>query len=1093
MWRSYKVKRRYVGFIVGMLFLFCPVHAQTIIPVGSAETYKTIATAYAACTNASTNYILELRTTYTNNEAKPIVLGSNTALSITIRPQSGVASLTLGLVSGTETSIFSFTGGDNVTIDGRAGGSGAGVLTIENTQNAASRYAIQFTGGSTGNTIKYCTIKGSNTSSTAASTAPGIILFGSGTNSGNTIDNCTIQQSGTNYPAVCINSYDATNNNQIAVSNCNLVNFTYYGVWANGSNNNSWTISGNSFYSDRVQSGWTNAVYMIHLSDGTGYSITGNYFGGRAALCGGSAYTLSTSSSLFPIYIADCDAGTITISGNYIQNIALTSTLAGNQWAPFYIAAGSANFTIGSSGAGNTIGATSGTGNIVCTDNAVNTSSVAQYVAGSILSTGTSTIQYNSIGAVILNGSNVNTGKKVYGIFLDKGTLTFSNNTMGNTTNNNIYLNPNSGAIIYLVNIASTCTGITTVSNNSFRNIQNNAVAGDFAVIYGLNQLTCNANTFSGISSASSYTPDQAIISFKVAEALVITNSIFKAITFTHANSQANIVYVDNTSATVNFSNNTIGEAGVTNDITFSGNDLNRAVYFDDCGDITCSNNIVQNLYCNSTGTASRLIAFYTDSNSDGTNTYSDNTINNLTCDGTGTAAFNGNYYLIAGFYLSGDGTNTFTHNTISNLAGTTTSSTADLWVIGMVFPTPSGNITVEKNRITGLTHKGTIGTTAVKIVGIRTTADGNTNYYNNVIILDNGSNTNYMPIEGFFIVPTSGTGTHNFYHNTVKIAGTTSGTAIRNAWYTTATTGTYNLRNNIFQTISTGGTGARYAIQKTTAGITWTETNNYLEASTIGNWNGTSKTALSDWQGVSGTNDKTGSITIAPVGTVPAATTSDVKNTGFDADALVATDIDGVSRHPSTPFMGAYEGVSALPVELLEFKAVASSQSVLLNWITLSEKNNDYFTIERSADGKTFLPVSTKKGAGNSCKLLSYEDRDDSPLNGTSYYRLKQTDFNSAVSISPIVSVSFSSLNNVAVFPNPALDQIHLLFSSSIKDDYEVKIFNTKGILVKTVKETAVEGNNSLSIDLSVLSKGLYFISLSGSFGILKTQLIKK
>lgn len=1083
------------GFIILLILSITGRYkAQTTLLIGSGETYTTISGAYAACTNGAINYIIEIRSTYTNTEAKPITLGANTALSITIRPQAGVSAFTLGVVSGTETAIFSFTGGDNITIDGRAGGAGASILTIENTQTAASKYAIQFSGGSTANTIKYCTIKGSNSISTANSTASGVIMFGAGTNSNNTIDNCTVQQSGSNYPAVCINSYDVTNNNQISITNCNLVNFTYYGIWANGVNNDNWTITGNSFYADYAQSGRTNVTYMIHIADGTGYTITGNYFGGRAALCGGLAYTLTTSSSLIPIYVADCDAGAITISGNYIQNIALTSTFAGNQWAPFYIAAGAANFTIGSSGNGNTIGATSGTANIVCTDNAVNTALAIQYFAGAILSTGTSTIAYNTVGGVTFNGSNTNAGKRKYGIYLDRGTLTFSNNTIGNTTGNNMILSPVTGAITYYIYVLGTCLGTTTVSDNTIQNLQNNAASGDFKALIALNQLTCNGNTFSGISSASSFAVYQSIISFEVAEAVVITSNVIKAVTFSHASSGIAIVYINNGTATVNCSTNIIGEYGTANDITLAGNNLHRGVYFDACGAITFNLNEVQNINVTSTGTNSRIIGVYAGSSCDGTNTFTNNQIDNFTCAGTGTYLIHSNYYIVEGFYLSGDGTNTYRSNTITDLAATTTSATADLWVIGIQFLGASGTITVEKNRITGLTHRGTIGTIAVKIAGVRSTADGNTNFYNNVIILDNGTNTNYMPIDGFFLVPTAGTGTHNFYHNTVKIAGTTSGTAIRSAWYSAAATGTYVLRNNIFQTISTGGTGLKYAIQKTVAGSTWTETNNCLEASTIGNWEGTTKTTFATWQGVSGANDKTGTITIAGSGVVPAATVSDVKNTGFDLDAIVPTDIDGNARHATTPYMGAYEGIVALPIQLLNFTATAVAKLVEIKWITATETNNDYFTVERSADAITFKPIATQKGAGNSNTTLSYMDTDFHPLKGIAYYRLKQTDFDGKFSYSNIVAVNFSQDQKLTVFPNPVKDIVALYFLSIGNQSYALKIVDNKGRLVRIENDILTEdGMNTLQVNLSTFNNGIYFLSLFNDATSLKATIVKE
>ena len=40
------------------------------------------------------------------------------------------------------------------------------------------------------------------------------------------------------------------------------------------------------------------------------------------------------------------------------------------------------------------------------------------------------------------------------------------------------------------------------------------------------------------------------------------------------------------------------------------------------------------------------------------------------------------------------------------------------------------------------------------------------------------------------------------------------------------------------------------------------------------------------------------------------------------------------------------------------------------------------------------FEPVGTVAGAGNSNTALHYQLTDDEPLPGTSYYRLKQTDF---------------------------------------------------------------------------------------------------
>ncbi|MBF9239346.1 T9SS type A sorting domain-containing protein [Hymenobacter sp. BT683] len=95
------------------------------------------------------------------------------------------------------------------------------------------------------------------------------------------------------------------------------------------------------------------------------------------------------------------------------------------------------------------------------------------------------------------------------------------------------------------------------------------------------------------------------------------------------------------------------------------------------------------------------------------------------------------------------------------------------------------------------------------------------------------------------------------------------------------------------------------------------------------------------------------------------------------------------------------------LPVELIEFTAeLVSRQQVALRWATASEKNNKDFTIERSANGQQFQDLQTLAGAGNKQSLSTYSAVDELPLPGTSYYRLRQTDFDGTRSYSPVRAV---------------------------------------------------------------------------------------
>ena len=57
------------------------------------------------------------------------------------------------------------------------------------------------------------------------------------------------------------------------------------------------------------------------------------------------------------------------------------------------------------------------------------------------------------------------------------------------------------------------------------------------------------------------------------------------------------------------------------------------------------------------------------------------------------------------------------------------------------------------------------------------------------------------------------------------------------------------------------------------------------------------------------------------------------------------------------------------LPVEFIEMTGQCSNEGVELKWATASEKNNDYFVIERSSDMENFQAIDTIKGQGNTLK----------------------------------------------------------------------------------------------------------------------------
>jgi hypothetical protein len=82
------------------------------------------------------------------------------------------------------------------------------------------------------------------------------------------------------------------------------------------------------------------------------------------------------------------------------------------------------------------------------------------------------------------------------------------------------------------------------------------------------------------------------------------------------------------------------------------------------------------------------------------------------------------------------------------------------------------------------------------------------------------------------------------------------------------------------------------------------------------------------------------------------------------------------------------------------------------------------------------FEEITRVKGAGNSNKVLKYNATDDVPFNGTSYYRLRQTDFNGLFKYSTIATVSFEGDFDYSIFPNPSHASKTFVTIRGIKDE---------------------------------------------------------
>lgn len=170
------------------------------------------------------------------------------------------------------------------------------------------------------------------------------------------------------------------------------------------------------------------------------------------------------------------------------------------------------------------------------------------------------------------------------------------------------------------------------------------------------------------------------------------------------------------------------------------------------------------------------------------------------------------------------------------------------------------------------------------------------------------------------------------------------------------------------------------------------------------------------------------------------------------------------------------------LPIELARFVGECGNEGVSISWTTYSEINNDYFTLERSKNGVDFEVVDVIAGAGNSNSPITYNVVDQQAYGGTSYYRLKSTDYYGEEEYSQVVAVTCGTESTDFTLINAyEIDHLDLLveFTARQNENYIVTLYDASGRLVFQENGKAGEGMNRMRLPVGGIAKGIYIVDL--------------
>ncbi|HEX2788363.1 MAG TPA: T9SS type A sorting domain-containing protein [Ignavibacteria bacterium] len=524
----------------------------------------------------------------------------------------------------------------------------------------------------------------------------------------------------------------------------------------------------------------------------------------------------------------------------------------------------------------------------------------------------------------------------------------------------------------------------------------------------------------------------------------------------------------------------------------------------------TITNNVVSNMSGTGTGTSTRIQGI-SQTSTFGAYVISNNTITNLSTTGAAVGTAFGNH-TARGIYIGPSGQfvgssvigNTIDNISIENVSALTTTNVA----AGMSLYNLQ-NTVVANNKVSNIKNKST-GTTAGQLpmaCGIFTSYFSNGVVVNNFVTIGVGENTNTQ-FNGIWQLGPGTSNVHLYYYNTIYVGGTAGGDIGSFGFLRgTDTTNTQNqvstLIDNIIINTRIGGASVNYAIgnKATTPGPGWNSNYNDLYnpiAATIGLW-GVLPQTFASWQLVTSGDANSVSTPVFFADTtsgnlhVTGSSNGDLLLTGSPISGIT-TDIDGDTRNPDQPYMGADEGSIPLPVELASFTASVNRNNVMLNWTTLTEMNNSGFDIERKLIDEqglnTFTKIGNVQGHGNSNEPQNYSFNDNGLQTGKYAYRLKQTDYNGnfeyftlSSDIEVGVPKEFSLSQN---YPNPFNPVTKINYDIPFDSKVNLKVYDMLGREVASLVHNDLQKAGYYTVQLNGINmaSGTYFFRIIAQGG---------
>lgn len=171
-------------------------------------------------------------------------------------------------------------------------------------------------------------------------------------------------------------------------------------------------------------------------------------------------------------------------------------------------------------------------------------------------------------------------------------------------------------------------------------------------------------------------------------------------------------------------------------------------------------------------------------------------------------------------------------------------------------------------------------------------------------------------------------------------------------------------------------------------------------------------------------------------------------------------------------------QNVVPLPVTFNDFNFSCEEKDlVTITWETLSENNCDYYIVQTSKDGETYVDYSTINGVGTTTSKTDYQ-LDLPRTNQNEYVKIVQVDKNGEVSSVYGPFLIDCKTEELELYPNPTSDEINIIGSKN-DGESELVLFDLESNIVMNVQHN-FKKEQMISLDLTDLSSGVYCLKIS-------------